>query len=233
MFSNINSAFSGANLEILAFLLPILVVSMVLHEMAHGYVANRLGDPTARMLGRLSPNPMRHIDPMGSAMFAISWIASGGTFLFGWAKPIPVQPRFFNHPQRGFAIVAIAGPITNILIAYVLAVVLSLTNLVVLGPGNAIYSATADPTLVQRVLVQAFLLNIWLAIFNMIPIPPLDGSRVVGAFMPREMYAAWARLDQYGMIILMGMIFFFRPLLDIVSGLTTPIAATLLKLAGA
>ena len=166
-------------------------------------------------------------------MFAISWIASGGTFLFGWAKPIPVQPRFFNHPQRGFAIVAIAGPITNILIAYVLAVVLSLTNLVVLGPGNAIYSATADPTLVQRVLVQAFLLNIWLAIFNMIPIPPLDGSRVVGAFMPREMYAAWARLDQYGMIILMGMIFFFRPLLDVVSGLTTPIAATLLKLAGA
>ena len=85
----------------------------------------------------------------------------------------------------------------------------------------------------QRVLVQAFLLNIWLAIFNMIPIPPLDGSRVVGAFMPREMYAAWARLDQYGMIILMGMIFFFRPLLDVVSGLTTPIAATLLKLAGA
>ncbi|MGI9116778.1 MAG: site-2 protease family protein [Gaiellales bacterium] len=232
MFGNIDSAFSSANLEILAFLLPILVVSMVLHEMAHGYVANRLGDPTARMLGRLSPNPVRHVDPMGSAMFAISWIASGGTFLFGWAKPIPVQPRFFNHPQRGFAIVAIAGPITNILIAYVLAIVLSLANLVVLGPGDAIYTI-GDPTLLQRVLVQAFLLNIWLAIFNMIPIPPLDGSRVVAAFMPRPMAEAWSHLDQYGMLILMGMIFFFRPLLNVISGLTDPIAAALLKLAGA
>ncbi len=232
MFGNFESAFSAENLEILAFLLPILIVSMVLHEMAHGYVANRLGDPTARMLGRLSPNPVRHVDPMGSAMFAISWIASGGTFLFGWAKPIPVQPRFFNHPQRGFAIVAIAGPITNILIAYVLGLVLSLLGLVVVGPGNAVYSV-GDPDLLQKVLIQAFLLNIWLAIFNMIPIPPLDGSRVVGAFMPRPMAEAWSRLDQYGMLILMAMIFFFRPLLDVVSGLTDPIAATLLKLAGA
>lgn len=231
MFGNIDSAFSAANLELLAFLLPILIVSMVLHEMAHGYVANRLGDPTARMLGRLSPNPVRHVDPLGSAMFAISWIASGGTFLFGWAKPIPVQPRFFNHPQRGFAIVAIAGPLTNILIAYVLAIVLSVTNLVTFGPGDALYSV-GDPNLVQRVLIQAFLLNIWLAVFNMLPIPPLDGSRVIGAFMPRQMYAAWARLDQYGMFFLIGLIFFFRPLLDVVSGLTDPIATTLLKLAG-
>ena len=231
MFGNIDSAFSPANLELLAFLLPILVVSMVLHEMAHGYVANRPGDPTARMLGRLSPNPARHVDPLGSAMFAISWIPSGGTFLFGWAKPIPVQPRFFNHPQRGFAIVAIAGPLTNILIAYVLAIVLSVTNLVTFGPGDALYSV-GDPNLVQRVLIQAFLLNIWLAVFNMLPIPPLDGSRVLGAFMPRQMYAAWARLDQYGMFFLIGLIFFFRPLLDVVSALTDPIATTLLKLAG-
>ena len=231
MFGNIDSAFSPANLELLAFLLPILVVSMVLHEMAHGYVANRLGDPTARLLGRLSPNPARHVDPLGSAMFAISWIVSGGTFLFGWAKPIPVQPRFFNHPQRGFAIVAIAGPLTNILIAYVLAIVLSVTNLVTFGPGDALYSV-GDPNLVQRVLIQAFLLNIWLAVFNMLPIPPLDGSRVLGAFMPRQMYAAWARLDQYGMFFLIGLIFFFRPLLDVVSALTDPIATTLLKLAG-
>ena len=231
MFGNIDSAFSAANLELLAFLLPILVVSMVLHEMAHGYVATRIGDPTARMLGRLSPNPARHVDPLGSAMFAISWIASGGTFLFGWAKPIPVQPRFFNHPQRGFAIVAIAGPLTNILIAYVLAIVLSVTNLVTFGPGDALYSV-GDPSLAQRILIQAFLLNIWLAVFNMLPIPPLDGSRVIGAFMPRQMYAAWARLDQYGMFFLIGLIFFFRPLLDVVSALTDPIATTLLKLAG-
>jgi Zn-dependent protease len=219
MFGNIDSAFSAQSLELLIFLLPILVVSMVLHEMAHGYVANRLGDPTARMLGRLSPNPIRHVDPMGSAMFAISWIASGGTFLFGWAKPVPVQPRFFSHPQRGFAIVAIAGPLTNIAIAYVIALI----GVHVPLPGD----------FAARVVTTAFLLNIWLAIFNMIPIPPLDGSRVVAAFMPREMAEAWSRLDQYGMLILMGMLFFFRPLLGVISGLTDPIALFLLRLAGA
>ena len=152
-------------------------------------------------------------------MFAISWIASGGTFLFGWAKPVPVQPRFFSHPQRGFAIVAIAGPLTNIAIAYVIALI----GVHVPLPGD----------FAARVVTTAFLLNIWLAIFNMIPIPPLDGSRVVAALMPREMAEAWSRLDQYGMLILMGMIFFFRPLLDVVSGLTDPIATFLLRLAGA
>lgn len=230
MFGNYGDIFSADKLEQLLILLPVLIVSMVLHEMAHGYTANRLGDPTARMLGRLSPNPVRHIDPMGSAMFALSWVASGGNFLFGWAKPVPVQPRFFNHPQRGFAIVALAGPITNILLALLIAIPLQFTNILTLEGGVFYEQANATPW--QQAFALAFFLNIWLAIFNMLPIPPLDGSRVLGAFMPREMYESWSRLDQYGMIILLGLIFFFRPLLDIVSAISDPIAVALFTIAG-
>lgn len=218
VFGNFESAFSADKLEQLLLLLPVLIISMTLHEMAHGYVANRLGDPTARMLGRLSPNPIRHVDPMGSAMFGLSWLASGGTFLFGWAKPIPVQPRFFNHPQRDFAIVAIAGPLTNILIAFLLALPLAHVPL-----GDGIW---ADA------LVLAFFMNIWLAVFNMLPIPPLDGSRVIAAIMPREMAESWSRLDQYGFIILMGAILFFRPLFEIIGAIADPIARFLFTIAG-
>ncbi len=220
MFGNLESAFSPENLRVLALVVPILILSMVLHELAHAYVANRLGDPTARMLGRLTPNPLVHIDPMGSIMFAATWILSGGSFLFGWAKPIPVQPRFFNHPQRGFAIVAIAGPLTNILIAYVIALVY-------------VWVFSYPTGLLGEVLATAFVMNVLLAVFNMLPIPPLDGSRVLAAFMPREMAAAWGRLDQFGFMILFGLLLFFRPLFDIINAIREPIQRLLLTLAGA
>ena len=214
---DLQERFSSQNLELLALILPVLIISMALHELAHAWVANRLGDPTAKMMGRLTLNPLVHIDPMGSAMFAISWIATG--FIFGWAKPIPVQPRFFNHPQRGMAIVAIAGPVTNIAIAYVTVV-------------TYIWVFSYPTGLLGEFLALAFSTNVLLAVFNMLPIPPLDGSRVVGAFMPGEMHAAWSRLDQYGMIILMAMIFFFRPVLYLVSAVSTPISDFLIRLAG-
>lgn len=220
MFGNLESAFSPENLRVLALVVPILILSMVLHELAHAYVANRLGDPTARMLGRLTPNPLVHIDPMGSIMFAATWILSGGTFLFGWAKPIPVQPRFFNHPQRGFAIVAIAGPLANIVIAYVIALVY-------------VWVFSYPTGLLGEVLATAFVMNVLLAVFNMLPIPPLDGSRVLAAFMPREMAEAWGRLDQYGFMILFGLLLFFRPLFDIINAIREPIQRLLLTLAGA
>lgn len=220
MFGNLDSAFSPENLRVLALVVPILILSMVLHELAHAYVANRLGDPTARMLGRLTPNPLVHIDPMGSIMFAATWILSGGSFLFGWAKPIPVQPRFFNHPQRGFAIVAIAGPLANIVIAYVIALVY-------------VWVFSYPTGLLGEVLATAFVMNVLLAVFNMLPIPPLDGSRVLAAFMPREMAEAWGRLDQYGFMILFGLLLFFRPLFDIINAIREPIQRLLLTLAGA
>jgi len=196
--------------------LPVLL-AITVHEAAHGYAARELGDDTAARAGRLSLNPLRHIDPFGTLIVPAILLFLGG-FLFGWAKPIPVQPRFFNHPQRDFAIVAIAGPLTNILIAFLLALPLAHVPL-----GDGIW---ADA------LVLAFFMNIWLAVFNMLPIPPLDGSRVIAAIMPREMAESWSRLDQYGFIILMGAILFFRPLFEIIGAIADPIARFLFTIAG-
>lgn len=210
---------SRETFEVFLFLLPILIVSMTLHEMAHGYVAWRLGDPTSKMLGRLSPNPIRHVDPLGTAMFAITWFGSGGTFLFGWAKPIPVQPRFFNHPQRGMATVAVAGPIVNFVIALLFAAYL------VHGPELS--------GIAGQVVVAAFLVNIVLGIFNLFPIPPLDGSRIVGAVMPRAMYERWIELDRYGMIILLGIFFLFRgPFFEIIGTLTQAVTRVMITIVG-
>jgi len=214
---DLSSRFTAENLELLALLIPVLVISMVFHEMAHAYMANRLGDPTAKMLGRLTFNPIVHIDPLGTAMFAISWLASG--FIFGWAKPIPVQPRFFNHPQRGMAIVAIAGPLVNIVIAY-------LTILLY------IWVFKYPTGLLGEFLALAFSMNVLLAVFNMLPIPPLDGSRVLAAFMPRQMAESWGRLDRHGFMILFGLLIFFKPLFRIIDAIRLPIQDALITLAG-
>lgn len=206
-------------LESFLLLLPVLVLSMTLHEIAHGYVAWRLGDPTSKMLGRLSPNPLRHVDPLGTAMFAITWFGSGGSFIFGWAKPIPVQPRFFNHPQRGMALVALAGPAVNFVIALLLAAFL------VHGPELT--------GIAQQVVVGAFLVNIVLGVFNLLPIPPLDGSRILGVIMPREMYERWSDLDRYGMIILLGLFFLLqKPFFEILNTLTTGVTDILFRIVG-
>jgi len=130
-----------------------------------------------------------------------------------------VQPRFFNHPQRGFAIVAIAGPLTNIVIAYATALIY-------------IWVLSFPTGLVGEFLALAFTMNVLLAVFNMLPIPPLDGSRVLAAFMPREMAEAWGRLDRFGVVLLFGLLFFFRPLFDIINAIRLPIQDVLLRLAG-
>ena len=180
-------------LELFLYLLPILIVSLVLHELAHAYLATRLGDPTAREQGRLTLNPIVHLDPLGSAMFVITFFLS--SFAFGWAKPVQVQPRYFSRPKQGMALVAVAGPVTNFLIALACVAVLVHATL---GP------RTFD------VLFQAMQINIVLGIFNLLPIPPLDGSRIVGAFMGDATYERWSALDQYGMFALFGIIIFFR-----------------------
>ena len=215
---DLSERFSGQNLELLALILPVLIISMALHELAHAWVANRLGDPTAKMMGRLTLNPLVHIDPMGSAMFAISWIATG--FIFGWAKPIPVQPRFFNHPQRGMAIVAIAGPVTNIAIAYVTVV-------------TYIWVFSYPTGLLGEFLALAFSTNVLLAVFNMLPIPPLDGSRVLAAFMPRQMAESWGRLDRHGFMILFALIVVSQgSFFGIIDAIRIPIQDLLVTLAG-
>ena len=214
---DVGSRLTQQNLELLLLLVPVLVISMVLHEIAHAYVANRLGDPTARMLGRLTFNPLKHVDPMGTAMFAITWLTSG--FMFGWAKPIPVQPRFFNRPHQDMAIVAIAGPLVNLVIAYLTALV-------------AVQVVPDATDLVAQFLSLAFATNVLLAVFNMMPIPPLDGSRILAAFMPREMAEAWGRLDQYGFIVIFGLLFLFPPFYDLITAIRLPLQDLLIRLAG-
>jgi Zn-dependent protease len=163
---------------------PLLVVSLVLHELAHGWAAYLLGDPTAKQHGRLSLNPIRHMDVWGTAMLAATFLLSQGTAFLGWAKPVPVDPRYFKDGQRGMAWVGAAGPITNYAVA-----------LVAVG---LIWLTYAWNLYVAQLFVRLLLLNVILGTLNLFPIPPLDGSRVVGGFLPREAYKHWVALDRYG-----------------------------------
>jgi Zn-dependent protease len=180
-------------LEILVWLLPFLIVSLVLHELAHAYAATWLGDPTPRADGRLSLNPIGHLDPLGTAMFVLTAFVS--SFIFGWAKPVMVNARYFCRPQIDMALVAAAGPATNLVLA--------------LGCVAWIIHGGPDGTL-RDVLIRAFEVNVVLGVFNLIPIPPLDGSRIVAAVLPRALHARWAQLDQVGIIALFAVIFVFN-----------------------
>ena len=180
-------------LEIFVYLLPILLASMTLHELAHAYVATRLGDPTPREQGRLTLNPIVHLDPLGTAMFAITYFIS--SFIFGWAKPVEVQPGYFRRPKQGMALVAIAGPVVNFALALLCVAAL-------------VHVEFGDRT--TEVLIRSYQVNLVLGIFNLIPIPPLDGSRIVGAFMGDAAYSRWSALDQYGMFLIFGIIILFQ-----------------------
>jgi Zn-dependent protease len=163
---------------------PLLIISLVLHELAHGWVAYLLGDPTAKAHGRLTLNPIKHLDTWGTVMLAATYLFSGGRFLFGYAKPVPVDPRFFKDGQRGMAWVGAAGPLTNFAVALFAIAMIWLTYT------WSLYVANLFATLM--------VLNVILGTLNLFPLPPLDGSRVVGGFLPREMYKHWAALDRYG-----------------------------------
>jgi Zn-dependent protease len=163
---------------------PLLIVSLVLHELAHGWVAYLLGDPTAKAHGRLTLNPIAHMDTWGTLMLAVTFLLSRGTAFLGWAKPVPVDPRFFKDGQRGMAWVGAAGPLTNF------AVALFAVGMIWLTYTHSVY--------VAQLFVRLLLLNVILGTLNLIPLPPLDGSRVLGGFLPRGLYKQWAALDRYG-----------------------------------
>ncbi|HEY5387043.1 MAG TPA: site-2 protease family protein [Thermoleophilia bacterium] len=170
---------------------PLLLVSLVLHELAHGWVAWKLGDPTAKLHGRLTLNPLKHLDLWGTVMLAVTFFGSGGTFFFGWAKPVPMDPRYFKDGQRGMMWVGLAGPVVN----YALA--LASTGLIWLT-----YTGSA---VVTEALYMLLVLNVILGTLNLIPIPPLDGSRVLGGFLPREAYKRWITYDRYGNYVFLGL----------------------------
>ncbi|MBI4087627.1 MAG: site-2 protease family protein [Candidatus Liptonbacteria bacterium] len=185
---------------LLIFQLLVLVLSVVVHELSHGYVAERLGDPTARLAGRLTFNPLKHLDPFGSFMLpALLWFLTGGQMMFGWAKPVPYNPLNLKDPLAGGGKIAAAGPLSNFFIAAVFGILFR------------ILSASGFVTEFSAVLFSIVIyINILLAVFNLVPIPPLDGSKVLFSVLPKKESSVRLAmfLERYGMALVIFFIFF-------------------------
>lgn len=180
----------------------LVVVSITTHEACHGFVANRLGDPTAREQGRLTLNPWPHIDLFFTILLPLFLILSGTGIIFGGAKPVPVDVSRLRSPRRDWALVGAAGPLSNLAIAVGLALLLAgLVDTGLAAPGAPL----------AEVLAVGIFVNVLLAVFNLIPIPPLDGSRVVQYFLSGELLGAYRRLERFGLLVIVGLVFFFRP----------------------
>jgi Zn-dependent protease len=194
-----------------------LIISVIIHEMAHAYAANALGDPTARLQGRLSPNPLVHIDPMMSVILPGLLILSGSPFLFGAAKPVPYNPYNFSNQKWGEAIVAVAGPLSNFALAGIFALLIQFSE-----------ALSLSETFVFLAF-QIVALNIFLAIFNLVPIPPLDGSKIFPKFLPFALqmkYESFRRfLEQnialaFGFVIIIFIVFLGGPLSELTRAIT-------------
>lgn len=174
-----------------------MLLALTVHEAAHAWAALKMGDPTAKMLGRLTLNPLKHLDPIGTLMLFFSG-------LFGWAKPVPVNPRNFRNIKQGEIIVSIAGPGSNLVLAAIFAVAVRLFS--AFGTGLALtMPGVYKPVLIM--MEMGIIINIAMAIFNMVPIPPLDGSRVLGAVLPPRQSYAFSRVEPYGFIILIVLMY--------------------------
>ena len=178
-------------LDMLMSVIPALIC-ITLHELSHGFIAYKLGDPTAKMMGRLTLNPIKHIDIMGLIMMV--------AFKFGWAKPVPVDMRYFKNPKRGMAVTALAGPLSNIVIACFFLFVYGLIYIPLMLKGTQFCESLLD-----MVYITAYL-SVALAVFNCIPIPPLDGSKVLFSLMSDKAYLKLMRYERYGMILLLVLV---------------------------
>jgi len=203
--------------DISVWILPI-VIAITFHEAAHGFVAHRLGDDTAFNLGRVSFNPIRHIDPFGTLMMPAILLMAHSPFLFGYAKPVPVKFAALRNPRSDMVLVALAGPATNIALALVAA--LAFHTLAFLPPNAAQWLADN--------LKNALLINVILAIFNMMPIPPLDGGRVAVGLLPNALALPLARLEPFGMLILISLLILL-PLAGSQFGLNLDVISTILR----
>ncbi len=182
--------------KIIILTIPVLL-AITLHEFAHGWVANRLGDPTARLLGRLTLNPIKHLDPIGTLAFFL-------TGMIGWAKPVPVNILQLKDPKKDMMLVALAGPLTNIFLATVSALFLKFLSITGLT-----YNLSLLPVIrpIYMMAQASVMINVGLAIFNFIPIPPLDGSRILTGLLPYRQALTFSKIEPYGFMILIGLMF--------------------------
>jgi len=186
-------------MEIIIFQIAILLFSVVIHEVSHGFMAEHFGDNTARKMGRLTLNPIKHLDPVGSILVP-AVLASLGGIVFGWAKPVPYDPRNLKNPERESAFIAFAGPASNLAIAVVFGILFR----ALVGSSLIAGSVTAIVTLFSFIIQ----INIALAVFNLVPIPPLDGSKIFFPLLPRSADKIRIVLERYGFFILLAFIFF-------------------------
>lgn len=191
--------------QIIISAFPILI-AITFHELSHGLVANKLGDPTAKIMGRLTINPIAHIDLIGTILMPLMLIIlTNGQFVFGYAKPVPINPMNFRNPKKDMAISAAAGPITNILLAIASILILKF----IIAPLSLLLPESFSMT-VMRPLIMIFtssvIINVVLAVFNMIPIPPLDGGRVLIGFLPYKQAVSFSKIEPFGFIIVIILI---------------------------
>lgn len=193
-----------STLSVLLLSLPALIIALTVHEFAHGYVADKMGDPTARYSGRLSLNPMAHFDLFGTVCLLF--------FHFGWAKPVPINPRNFKNPKWGTVAVSLAGPGANFIVA--------LISAFIMGAMEKFLPVNTVTQFLYTVVYMSVQLNAGLMVFNLIPIPPLDGSKVLMEFLPYKYRLKMYSLERYFSIILMALVFFniLTPLLSVLRG---------------
>lgn len=191
--------YGDIRVALIVFLLtvPSMLIALTFHEVAHGYVAYKCGDPTAKYMGRLTLNPIKHLDPIGTLLMLLVG--------YGWARPVPVNSRYFKNPRKGMALTALAGPVTNLILGFLGVVIYWLVNYFAF---DAIMLGTASP-LVEAARLFAYyfaMLNLVFAVFNMIPLPPFDGSRIFLVFLPPRYYFGIMKYERYillGMLVLM------------------------------
>ncbi|NOR43208.1 MAG: site-2 protease family protein [Gammaproteobacteria bacterium] len=173
--------------------IPILF-AITLHEAAHGWVAEKLGDPTARNLGRISINPIKHIDPIGTIVVPL-FLATVSPFVLGWAKPVPIEPRYFKSPLLDMALVAVAGPVSNFFMACMWALFIVLAD--------SLFDYSKLLTFLLTMGKNGIIINVVLMVLNLLPIPPLDGGRVVAGILPQSLIVPYMKLERYGMVIIL------------------------------
>lgn len=186
--------------KIAVWAIPVLF-AITLHEVAHGWVANKLGDGTAKMLGRLTTNPIKHIDPIGTIAMPLLMLVLQTGFLFGWAKPVPVNTRNFKNPRRDMAIVAIAGPLANLAMAIFWALFMKVA-ITTLGGDSGVGQG------LREMGEAGIIINLILFIFNLLPIPPLDGGRILSHFLPPTASDMLDKIEPYGFFVVIGLVYF-------------------------